>query len=58
MNDTVAYSEFYCCIKMAYDQSQMSTGGPCDTGSVIKLRVLAASTGVCYHISLHPNELR
>eukprot|EP00804_Cyclotella_cryptica_P020657 CCRYP_003465-RA/>CCRYP_003465-RA protein AED:0.26 eAED:0.26 QI:2346/1/1/1/0.5/0.33/3/1356/893 len=28
-----------------------------DTSSVIKLRVLAASTGVCHYVSLHQNEL-
>lgn len=41
---------------MAFNQSQMA--GPFDTDSMINLRVLAASTGVCYNVTLHPNELR
>lgn len=44
-------------MKMPSNQSQMEPG-PFDINSVIKLRVLAASTGVCYTISLYSNELR
>mmetsp|Transcript_24708 Transcript_24708/g.52453 ORF Transcript_24708/g.52453 Transcript_24708/m.52453 type:complete len:897 (+) Transcript_24708:197-2887(+) len=32
-------------------------GDGIDGNSIIRLRVLAASTGTCYPISLHPNEL-
>jgi hypothetical protein len=43
-------------MKMAFNQSQMA--GPFDTDSMINLRVLAAGTGVCYNVTLHPSELR
>ena len=35
-----------------------SDGDGFDSSAFIRLRVLAASTGSCYPITLHPNELR
>eukprot|EP00956_Cyclotella_meneghiniana_P037876 scaffold145891_cov23-Cyclotella_meneghiniana.AAC.1 len=43
---------------MPFNQSQMEPQQqPFDISSVIELRILAASTGVCHRISLNPNEL-